>query len=216
MDARPAMVAFIADQYPHHQILIWADSTKKTKDYNSYIRYFHQHKIAYKLVLPKSSIRSELKANTQNIILPLYNDGAQIMMLSRTMILKADLKNVLLIAPEEWLNLPTYDVDYYSKLNMHFFSDYYIDYDNAATQNFIAKFTDRFRTPPTLENYAYQGYDITRYFIELLYSGMDIDRVKIDPIAYHFSFDKVPQGGYENVNVQYLQVKDNEVERSDY
>lgn len=215
-DARPAMVSFIADQYPHHQILIWADSTKKTKDFNAYLHYFHQHKIPFKVISPKTNILTELKTDTKNILLPLYNDGAQIMMLSRNLILKADLKNLLVIAPEEWLNLQTYDVDYYSKLNLHFFSDYYINFSDDATMNYVAKFTEKYKIPPTLENYAFQGYDITRYFIELLYNNMDVDLVKIDPLAYHFSFDKVPQGGYENVNIQCLQIKDNEIQRAEY
>ena len=35
--------------------------------------------------------------------------------------------------------------------------------------------------------------------------------MKVEPIAFPLSFDKLPDGGYENVNVQFLEVRNNEI-----
>ena len=102
-------------------------------------------------------------------------------------------------------------MEYYSKLNLHFFSDYYVDFENERTQTFVYDYTQSFGVPPSLENFAFQGYDITRYFVEFIRGGNDLDQVKVEPIAFPLSFDKLPDGGYENVNVQFLEVKDNEI-----
>ena len=47
--------------------------------------------------------------------------------------------------------------------------------------------------------------------MEFIRGNNDLDRVKVSPIAFPLSFDKSPGGGYENVNVQFLEVKDNEI-----
>jgi hypothetical protein len=47
-------------------------------------------------------------------------------------------------------------------------------------------------------------------------NDFDLDRVKVMPIAFPLSFDKFPDGGFENVNVQFLEVKDNEIVPSLY
>ena len=52
--------------------------------------------------------------------------------------------------------------------------------------------------------------------MELVLNHLDLDRVKVSPIAFPLSFDKSPDGGYENVNVQFLEVKDNEIVPSGY
>ena len=102
-----------------------------------------------------------------------------------------------MVVPEKWITSNTYDVEYYDKLNLHFFSDYYVDFEDQKTQLFIYKYT--------------QGYDVVRYFVELIRHDMDHDQVKVTPLSYYFSFDKHPDGGYENVNVQFLQVLDNTI-----
>ena len=120
------------------------------------------------------------------------------------------------MVPESWLDSKTYDIEYYSQLNLHFFSNYYIDYTNEKTKVFIYDYTQRFGVPPMLKSFSYQGYDITKFFIEYLINDKDIDRVKVNPIALPMSFDKTSDGGYENVNLQFLEILDNEIVPSGY
>ena len=77
-----------------------------------------------------------------------------------------------------------------------------MDEKDQNTQVFIQKYKDKFKTIPTLENFAYQGYDITRFFLEMICH---------DAIAYPMTFDKTQGGGYENVNIHFLEIKDDEI-----
>lgn len=211
LEARPAAVSFMADMYPKHQILLYADSLKKTKELQAYTSYFKKHGVQYKIIPLSANLLSFIKTGQQNIIVVMDNDAAHSHMVSRDLIYKSNLDELTLIVPEEWLDITTFDIEYYSKMNMHFFSDYYVDASNEQTKLFEHKYTERFHVPPTIKNFGYQGYDVTRFFVEFLLNDFDLDRVKVEPISYRLSMDKTPQGGYENVNTQFLEVKDNDI-----
>ncbi len=203
---------------PESRIFIYADTVKSSKEYKAYTRYFNNKKIKYKTVPLQQNLVPLLSKTNKNIVIVLTSELAKILMLSRDLIFNADLANLLLIVPEEWINVATYDIEYYSKLNVHFFSDYYVDYTNEKTQVFIHKYISKYHTLPTLESFAFQGYDVTRYFVSALYNDMDLDRVKVETLGYHFSFDKIENGGYENfsTNATFLEVKENEIQPARY
>lgn len=212
LESRPATISFMADMYPNHQILIYADSTKKTKEFLAYTSYFKSKNISYKIVPFSGNLVNNLKSGAHNIIVVLSEDEARAHMISRDLVYKADLNNITFVVPEAWLDMPTYDVEYYAKLNIHFFSDYFVDKSTEQTKLFVHKYTEKFNTPPMVKTFGFQGYDATKFFVELVLNDMDIDRVKFVPMSYRFSFDKVNNGGYENVNVQFLEVKENIVQ----
>lgn len=211
LESRPAMVSYMADMYPNHQILIYADSLKKTRELSAYMNYFKEHGVAYKIVPLSSKLVNFIKPNQKNFVIVLDQDAARSLMISRDLIYKTNLDDLVMIVPNEWLEMPTYDVEYYSKLNLHFFSDYYVDDNNEQTRLFVHKYTEKFKTLPTVKNFGYQGYDITRFFVDLLLNDMDLDRVKVETISYRLSLDKISNGGYENINVPFLEVQDNKV-----
>ena len=202
MEARPATLTFIADQFPKHQIILYADSNLRSRNVEIYTNYFKEKKIPYKCIPSSKTLVKELIPGQKNIVLSLQEETAPNMMLSRELVYGVKPDDLLFIMPESMLKSNTVEVEYFSTLNVHFFSDYYVDNSNEQTQVFVHNYTERFKTPPTLENFAFQGYDVTRFFVEWLLNDKDLDLVKIEPIAYRLSFDKVPNGGYENVNVQ--------------
>lgn len=216
LETRASTVAFMADMYPKHQIILYADSAKSAKEYEAYTKYFRANNIKFKTVSLQKPIVPELISDGQNIVVVLTSESAKMLMMSRDLIFKSDLENLTLIVPEEWLDVATYDIEYYSKLNIHFFSDYYVDNKSEKVQVFIHNYTSKFSAPPTLDAFSYQGYDATRYFVSALFNDMDLDRVKTETIGYHFSFDKVPAGGYENINTTFLEVKENEIQPAEF
>lgn len=216
LETRASTVAFMADMYPKHQIILYADSAKSAKEYEAYVNYFRTNHIDFKTVSLQKPIVPALQPDCQNIVVVLTSESAKMLMMSRDLIFKSNLENLTLIVPEDWLNVATYDIEYYSKLNIHFFSDYYVDNKSEKVQVFIHDYTSKFNTPPTLDAFSYQGYDVTRYFVSALFNDMDLDRVKTETIGYHFSFDKVANGGYENINAPFLQVKDNEIQPAEF
>lgn len=216
IDARPATLTFFADQFPSYQIYIWGDTLKNNHITSVYTRYFNENQIPYKIYPSYSNIIQDLKPTGKNIVLSMSKETAKTMMFFRDLVYSNKLDNLVLVMPEEMLQSHTMETEYFSKLNVHYFSDYYVDVDNENTQVFTHNYIERFKTPPTLDNFAFQGYDITRFFVEWLLNEKDLDKVKVEPLAYRLSFDKIPDGGYENINVQFLEVKDNEIHQAGY
>ena len=215
LEARPAMIAFLAQQADALPIIIYGDSTSTNKEMLAYRKYFQSNHIAYEIIPSASSVVNSL-TNRPQFVVTFYDNPAQNLVISRNLLYSKKTDNLTFVVPETWLESKTYDIEYYSKLNLHFFSDYYVDFDAEKTKTFIYDYTQRFGVPPSLKSFAFQGYDITRYFVEFMLNGHDLDRVKVTPIAFPLSFDKSPDGGFENVNVQFLEVKDNEITPSLY
>ena len=216
LEARPAMVAFLAQQTNAFPILIYGDSTSTNKEMAAYRKYFRDNRIAYEVIPNASSVVNHLSNGRPQFVVTFYDNPAQNLIISRNLLYSKKTDNLTFVVPETWLESKTYDIEYYSKLNLHFFSDYYVDFTAENTKTFIFDYTQRFGVPPSVKNFAFQGYDITRYFIEFILNGYDFDRVKVTPIAFPLSFDKSPNGGFENVNVQFLEIKDNEIVPSLY
>ena len=216
LEARPAMIAFLAQQSDAFPIIIYGDSVSKNREMMAYTKYFQDNHIAFEVTSNASSVVSRLNPTRPQFVVTFYDNPAQNLIISRSLIYSKKTDNLTFVVPETWLESKTYDIEYYSKLNLHFFSDYYVDFDAEKTKTFVFNYTQKYGVPPSLESFAFQGYDITNYFIELVLNHFDHDRVKVSPIAFPLSFDKSSDGGYENVNVQFLEVKDNEIVPSLY
>ncbi len=216
LSARPAMISFMAQQENAFPIILYGDSASSDKEMNAFVRYFQENGIAYEVTSSASTVTSMLTSGKRHFVVTFYDNPARNLIISRNLIYGKKTDNLTFVVPESWLDSKTYDIEYYSKLNLHFFSNYYVDYDAESTKTFVYDYTQRFGVPPTVQNFAFQGYDVTRYFLEFLNAENDVDRVKVTPISFQFSFDKVPGGGFENVNVQFLEVKDNEIVPSIY
>lgn len=216
LEARPAMISFLAQQSGAFPILIFGDTLSHDKEMAAYCKYFKDNKIAYEVIPNATTVVNRLHKGSSQFVVTFYDNPAQNLIISRNLLYSDKIDNLTFVVPETWLESKTYDIEYYTKLNLHFFSNYYVDFENEMTKTFIYDYTQRFGVPPSLKNFAFQGYDITRFFVEFLRNGKDLDRVKTSPIAYSLSFDKNPDGGFENVNVQFLEVKDNEIVPSQY
>ena len=211
LESRPATLSYMAEVYPNSNIIIYQDSAIRNMDQLAYIQYFKMKDIPYQPVSNQAALIKSIKQGTKNIVLVFSSHAAKMLMLSRDLLYKSSPEDIILVVPESWLSTNTYDVEYYSKLNIHFFSNYYVDMEDQQTQLFVEKYKDKFKSVPTVENFAFQGYDITRFFIELIRNEGDIDRVKVPSICYPMLFDKTTDGGYENINVHFLEVLNDEV-----
>ena len=73
--------------------------------------------------------------------------------------------NVTLYGPSKIRSFETIEVENFHKTNLHVSLTYYIDYNDPRVKNLLMKYRALFNTEPT--QFAYQGYDIASYFIEL-------------------------------------------------
>ena len=67
----------------------------------------------------------------------------------------------------KWKNFEIIELSYFHDLNTHISFQYFIDYTDPKTIEFLEDFRYNFKTDPT--QYAFQGYDIVTYFISALH-----------------------------------------------
>ncbi len=113
--------------------------------------------------------------------------------------------NVVLYAPSKIRGFETIEVENFHNTNMHVSLGYYIDYDDPRVKDFLLKYRALFNTEPT--QFAYQGYDLAKYFISHCskYSNRWLERLdsgKTPMLQSTFDFVKTPHGGYVNNGVR--------------
>jgi LysM repeat protein len=115
---------------------------------------------------------------------------------------------VVLYAPSRVRNFETIEVDHFHKTSMRVSLTYYINYEDQAVKDFLMKYRAIYNTEPT--QFAFQGYDIATYFINL-YSkyGKDwMDMLESSSEAMlqsTFRFTKQETGGYTNTGVRRIE-----------
>lgn len=73
--------------------------------------------------------------------------------------------DVVLYAPSKIRSFETIEVEHFHKTNMHVSLTYYIDYEDQRVKDFLLKYRALYNTEPS--QFAFQGYDIASYFINL-------------------------------------------------
>ena len=82
---------------------------------------------------------------------------------------------------------------------------YYIDYDDPRVKSFLLKYRALYNTEPT--QFAFQGYDMASYFIDLCSRygerwAAKLDKAEKSMLQSTFRFDEVEDGGYINYGVR--------------
>ena len=112
---------------------------------------------------------------------------------------------VVLYSPSKIRSFESIDAENLYKLSLHVCMSYNINYDSAVVKDFLLKYRAIFHTEPTL--FAFQGYDLTRYFIHLVHKyGREweehIDEAKMTGLQATFDFEKNANGSYINKGVR--------------
>lgn len=179
--------------------------------------YFSQMDIPYQFVLEddKYKLKNVLADSKRQLVMAFLPSEAMVIARMRALGVDNSFPNTTFIIPEEWLEIGALEVDYLNKLNVHFFSDYFVNMEDDRTLLFISDFIEKYNTPPDLKRFSFQGYDITKFFVELMLHDFDASQVQINPIAMKFKFEKTEGGGYENHGLFLLQLKDYKIQLAD-
>ncbi len=113
--------------------------------------------------------------------------------------------DVVLYAPSKIRSFETIEVENFHNTKMRVSLGYYIDYNDAKVKEFLLKYRALFNTEPT--QFAYQGYDIARHFIDLCskYGNRWMNRIvdtDASMLQSSFDFTATPDGGYINNGVR--------------
>ena len=111
--------------------------------------------------------------------------------------------NVVLYAPAKIRTFETIEIENFHNTNLHASLTYYIDYDNADVKQFIKKYRALFNTEPT--QFAFQGYDVAKYFLSLCAKYGDTWMQHVEDAAMlqsTFDLQMTENGGYSNGGIR--------------
>jgi LysM repeat protein len=113
--------------------------------------------------------------------------------------------NITLFGIPEWESFDNLETKQLLNLNFHSFTSAFVDYNSPRTKKWINDFRDRYSTEPSLNRYAFQGFDIGWYFLNVLFLyGEDFEQCLSDYdnklIHTEFDFEKTEGNGYENTH----------------
>ena len=112
---------------------------------------------------------------------------------------------IVLYAPSKVRGFETIEVENLHNTTMHVSLGYHIDYESPEVKTFLKRYRALYNTEPT--QFAFQGYDIARYFMELCAKhGANWKEYLCDSpkemLQSTFSFTKQGTGGYTNSGIR--------------
>ena len=121
----------------------------------------------------------------------------------------------VVIGMDNWVKFDQIDFEYQNKLNLHFPSPSYTNYNNDEEVEIVKKFRKAYSYDPS--EFAFQGFDVTFYSLGGLYlAGKNFmffhKNLNIPTVKNNFVFEQVSEGcGFENQHVYILRIKDFEM-----
>jgi len=117
-----------------------------------------------------------------------------------------------------WIGPKFTSIDYrdFHKLNLIFYSSFWVDYHSPKVDNYLAEYRSHFFNEPTSTsnkglNYGIAAYDMTLYFLNALRQYgprfiLSLDEYQADLIQGSYRFDRLSRrGGYENTHISFYQ-----------
>jgi hypothetical protein len=206
--SRPEVVAQVFLTSPdEYNVILWGD-TVPTPEMQAYKYYFNENNISFKEV--RSLSLSQI-GKKKNLIIAFFENSTRVIHSVHTL-LSNDMKNNILIVPEKWFNISELTEDFYGLPHLYYFTNYFVDERDSDVKLFQSDYTLYYEAPAELAAYSYQGYDITRYFIDLYFADFNVDKVIFTPLSYKFQWAQIPNGGFENTKPRLIQIKDFELE----
>lgn len=114
-----------------------------------------------------AGVKSAINPNCENYIFTFFEGEITVTNFMQTMHAQK-YENVTLIAPESWLEYDNIESEYFMEFKTHYISQYFVDYSKPSVINFLDRFRMKYNIEPTLDHFAFQGYDITYYFLSSL------------------------------------------------
>jgi len=114
-------------------------------------------------------LKKYLKPDEENIVFipPSTNKTEREAILSRAInslyVLSEEFK-ITLIGMSEYPSFKSINIEYFHKLNLHYASPNYIDYQDQEVKWFVKEYRKQFLTEPN--QFSYRGYDIAKFYLE--------------------------------------------------
>lgn len=149
-----------------------------------------------------SAVSASLNPTCENFVIAFFDGEITVTNFIQSMN-KLNLENVTLVTSSDWRRYDKIETEYYARLKTHYIDQFFVDYSNPQVISFIDRFREKYNIEPTLDHFAFQGYDITRYFLGAIMNygsgfGLEVNRLQQNPLCTQFRFVKGTATTYEN------------------
>ena len=112
---------------------------------------------------------------------------------------------IVLYAPSRVRTFDTIDSSLYHQCSLHICSPYFADYETDKVKSFVRTYRALYRTEPS--QFAFQGYDLTRYFASLVAKYGDrwtraLRQETGSGVHMDFRFQPAREGSYQNTGIR--------------
>ena len=111
-------------------------------------------------------VRSQLSGVRDNVIIAYGDDNVFATQMLNALTRSAERYPVTLVCAPGWQRHEKLLVDNLLKMNAIYISDYFVDYNSEETKHFVLRFRQKYVIDP--QQYAFEGYDVGRYFLNAL------------------------------------------------
>ena len=215
------MAHFVVDTFSKQNIILVDNAnTRESSFFNAFKSTANKRLLEKGLTTSDSvkqarglgSVEAMLVENKTNVVVLPSNSQSYVTEFVRGLRSKHEKFKIVLFGLQNWSNFDNLDFEYLNDLSLHIASPNFVDYENAATQNVIKTYRNKYKTEPDM--YAYQGFDISYYFIsELLKQGTGfLKTISTDAfkgVETNYKFIQHPaDSGFENNFVHILKYQD--------
>lgn len=197
---RPAIVR---SYFAGANFILWGDTTSPTSDWAVYEKYFNEKRIPFHRLTAPADFAPFLSSSKPNVVIAGTLSPSNYTQAIKELKRHAKLPDFSWIIPESIITDDDFDIQMLKTMNIYFFSNNFVNPDTQENESFIYQYYEKFNALPSLGSFAYQGYDITRIFINRLYKHPS----ETPPLSYSFKLIKREDGGQENVGVRFVQMK---------
>ncbi|MDR0296062.1 MAG: LysM peptidoglycan-binding domain-containing protein [Prevotellaceae bacterium] len=158
----------------------------------------------------RDSIRKRLVLNKENCVVVASNNEALVTDLTSNLSpLQSRLKYpITLYGQARWRGFDNVDFSFLHAMNLRLVTPFFVDYKDADVKNFVSRYRKDFNADPS--QYAFQGYDVTKFFLTALHRygphfGDCISLLQAKLLQGSYQFRRLtPQGGYINTGASLI------------
>ena len=159
-----------------------------------------------------AAVQASLNPTCENFVVAFFDGEITVTHFIQSMNRK-ELENVTLVTSSDWRKYDTIETEYYSRLKTHYIDQFFVDYSRPEVVRFIDRFRERYNLEPTLDHFAFQGYDITRFFLTALIQygngfGLEVNELKLPLLCTQFHYVRGGSETFENTYCSIYKLKD--------
>lgn len=202
LSVRPQMVN---ETYPNSNYILWINENDFAHEVAAYENYFRSHNIVYHKTVDTADISKLFSEHLRNVVISCYSNPIRVSQ-TMTKMLNYSEKNFQWIVPESWFKIKNLNIENANTFKLCYFTNYFVDAAEELTTVFTYNYARKYESLPTIDNFAFQGYDVTKFFVNLICNDYNLLGNEDLPLSCRFKFKRAEKGGYENTQTRLIQI----------